>query len=95
MFSNYYSKCIYVEYCGEIVGLSENYRKEINVLKIGIYTFWNVPNYGTFMQAYALQKIIGRIFPGDDVRQIAYLNPRHYKAYYGINQSSFLSKSFL
>ncbi len=53
-------------------------------MKIGIYTFWNVPNYGTFMQAYALQKIIGRIFPRDDVRQIAYLNPRHYNAYYGM-----------
>ncbi len=23
---------------------------------VGILTFWNVPNYGTFAQAYALQK---------------------------------------
>ena len=25
---------------------------------IGILTFWNVPNYGAFMQAYALQKVL-------------------------------------
>ena len=52
--------------------------------KIGILTFWNVPNYGAYMQAYALQKTLGEIFPKDDVRQIAYLNPRHFNVYYGI-----------
>ena len=52
--------------------------------KIGILTFWNVPNYGAYMQAYALQKTLGELFPKDDVRQIAYLNPRHFNVYYGI-----------
>jgi hypothetical protein len=49
---------------------------------IGIYTFWNVPNYGTFAQAYALQRIIQKMFPDRDVRQIAYLDDKHYNFYY-------------
>lgn len=49
---------------------------------IGIYTFWNVPNYGTFAQAYALQKAIQKMYPNRDVRQISYLDDIHYKFYY-------------
>ena len=48
---------------------------------IGILTFWNVPNYGTFAQAYALQKAIAAIDEQRDVRQIAYLNKKHYNSY--------------
>lgn len=50
--------------------------------KIGILTFWDVPNYGAFLQAYALQKILSKRYPTYDVRQIAYLNPIHYSVYY-------------
>ncbi|MBQ9168033.1 MAG: polysaccharide pyruvyl transferase family protein [Oscillospiraceae bacterium] len=50
--------------------------------KTGILTFWNVPNYGTFIQAYALQKAIEKIQNGGDVRQIAYLHKHHYDFYY-------------
>ena len=48
----------------------------------GILTFWNVPNYGTFIQAYALQKTIQKLQSTEDVRQIAYLNKKHYNFYY-------------
>lgn len=59
--------------------------------KIGIFTFWDVPNYGTFMQAYALQQIIAKNYPEDKVLQISYLNRHHYKAYYStINTNYFL-----
>ncbi len=49
---------------------------------IGILTFWNVPNYGTFAQAYALQKVLSNLFPEREVLQIAYLNKHHYDNYY-------------
>ena len=52
--------------------------------KIGIYTFWNVPNYGTFAQAYALQKIISSRYPNILCRQIGYLDKRHYRSYYSV-----------
>lgn len=55
-----------------------------NAYDIGIYTFWNVPNYGTFAQAYAMQKIISSLQPKSDVRQIAYLPQLHYDFYYSI-----------
>ncbi len=48
----------------------------------GILTFWNVPNYGTFAQAYALQRVVAKYCTGNDVRQIAYLNRKHYRFYY-------------
>lgn len=51
---------------------------------IGILTFWNVPNYGTFAQAYALQKTIANMMPERDVCQIDYLNKRHFRSYYSI-----------
>lgn len=49
---------------------------------IGILTFWYVPNYGTFAQAYALQKVLEKLFPGKEVLQIAYLNKKHFDSYY-------------
>ena len=54
-----------------------------------ILTFWNVPNYGAFLQAYALQKYIESIDKEYKVRQIAYLNETHYGAYYSIVDKSF------
>lgn len=50
--------------------------------RIGILTFWNVPNYGAFLQAYALQKVLETRYPEYDVRQIPYLNQKHYNVYY-------------
>lgn len=57
--------------------------------EIGILTFWNVPNYGAFLQAYALQKYIESIDKEYKVRQIVYLNETHYCAYYSIIDKSF------
>lgn len=48
----------------------------------GILTFWNVPNYGTFIQAYALQKVLAELQSDKDVRQIAYLHDTHRSFYY-------------
>lgn len=51
---------------------------------IGILTYWSVPNYGAFVQAYALNKILKEyVYPSRDVKHIAYLNPKHYDLYYG------------
>ena len=44
---------------------------------IGILTFWKVPNYGTYAQAYALQKVLEYINPTRDVKQIAHLDKKH------------------
>lgn len=49
---------------------------------IGIQTFWNVPNYGTFAQAYALQKVLQEINKDKDVRQISHLDQRHFNFYF-------------
>ena len=57
--------------------------------EIGILTFWNVPNYGAFLQAYALQKAISSLDKDYDVKQIAYLEPVHYRQYYAINNTKF------
>lgn len=50
--------------------------------KIRILTFWNVPNYGSFMQAYALQRIIESRYAGCDVKQLPHLHKKHYDTYY-------------
>ncbi len=55
---------------------------------IGIQTFWNVPNYGTFAQAYALQKVLQQLNDDKDVRQIAHLDEHHFDFYY--NEKAFL-----
>ena len=60
--------------------------------QIGILTFWNVPNYGTFMQAYALQHFLQEMFPNDDIRQIRWLDDVHYDAYYAFINRSFRGK---
>ena len=52
---------------------------------IGIQTLWNVPNYGTFIQAYALQKTIEQISKRNTV-QIAHLDQKHYDFYYDYRQ---------
>ncbi len=63
---------------------------------IGIYTFWNVPNYGTFAQAYALQKVVQNLFPNRSVKQIAYLDKEHHKFYYSrIPRCKIWKKRFL
>ena len=49
---------------------------------IGIMTFWNVPNYGTFAQAYALQRVLQKLNENKCVRQIAHLDKKHYNFYY-------------
>ena len=53
-----------------------------NFYDAGILTFWGVPNYGTFAQAYALQKVLECRMPGRDVRQINHLDKYHYHFYY-------------
>lgn len=55
---------------------------------IGIQTFWNVPNYGTFAQAYALQKVLKEINVNKDVRQIAHLDQHHFDFYF--NRKAYL-----
>lgn len=52
--------------------------------QIGILTNWGVPNYGTFLQAYAMQKVIQEMCPETMVNQIAYLNKQHYDMYYSL-----------
>ena len=32
---------------------------------IGILTYWNIPNYGAFLQAYALQQVVQDMTPYD------------------------------
>lgn len=68
--------------------------------KIGILTFWGVPNYGAFAQAYALNKVVGRIMSKEDVKHIAYLHPQHYVLYFqkkkpqALSWKNWLSRSF-
>lgn len=50
--------------------------------KIRILTFWNVPNYGTFMQAYALQRVLESRYTEFEVKHMAYLNKKHFDMYY-------------
>lgn len=49
---------------------------------IGIQTFWNVPNYGTFAQAYALQKVLQQLNINKSVQQIAHLDQHHFDFYF-------------
>ena len=50
--------------------------------KIGIITYWGIPNYGTFLQGYALKKVIGKLRPDADVEVVPYVTNRHYNTYY-------------
>ena len=62
------------------------------MMKIGILTFWNVPNYGSYLQAYALQSCIQDLFPNDEVELISYLNEKHFRKYYSIVDVDFKYK---
>lgn len=53
--------------------------------RIGIITFWGVPNYGTFLQAYALKNTVQSLDSSISVEVVPYLNDSHYKVYYGIS----------
>lgn len=65
---------------------------------IGILTLWNVPNYGTFLQAYALQKVIEKL-SNREVVQIAHLDSHHFNFYYNykkyLQDYGILSKQFI
>lgn len=50
--------------------------------KISILTFWGVPNYGAFAQAYALNKKIQEMFPDYYVEHIGYLDSKHKDSYF-------------
>ncbi len=51
-------------------------------MKIGILTFWGVPNYGAFAQAYALNRVLKDNFNNAEVKHIAYLHPMHKNLYF-------------
>lgn len=55
---------------------------------IGIMTFWGVPNYGTFLQAYALKNVVEKQINDVKCEVIPYLNNKHYKKYYGLTPLS-------
>lgn len=72
-----------------------DYQFKSKCYDIGILTFWNVPNYGTFAQAYALERTLNKLFPNRESRQIAYLNKKHYDSYYNKPfPKNFLKKEF-
>ena len=48
---------------------------------IAILTYWGVPNYGGWTQAYALSAVINRVL-GKKARHIAYLEQSHWNNYY-------------
>lgn len=48
------------------------------VRKIGILTHHYINNYGAFLQAYALDEAIEKLFPHDEVWIINYVNIRHF-----------------
>ena len=50
--------------------------------KIGVLTFWGVPNYGAFAQAYALNKILKDCYKNAEVVHLAYLHTKHKKLYF-------------
>lgn len=45
--------------------------------KIGILTHHYIHNYGAFLQGYALQEAIKRLYPNDQVYMIDYVNKKH------------------
>lgn len=54
--------------------------------KIGILTFWGVPNYGAWAQSYALNKVVGKIVKDEyEVLHINYLCQTHNDLYYQNN----------
>lgn len=55
--------------------------------RVGILTFWGVPNCGAFAQAYALRNAVSEICNSREVFQIAYLSEIH-KNFYNINDNT-------
>ena len=45
--------------------------------KIGILTHHYIHNYGAFLQGYALQESIKKLYPNDEVYMIDYINKKH------------------
>lgn len=56
----------------------------MNKQKIAILSFWNVPNFGTFLQSYALVKVLQNMYPDYDVRLIPHVEDKHLQVYYKI-----------
>jgi len=55
--------------------------------KLGILTYWGVPNYGAWVQSYALNNIVRQIVGDEDeVKHINYLNDVHWDSYYKENE---------
>ena len=55
--------------------------------KIRILTYWGVPNYGAWTQAYALNRIIDTLIDReDDVKHIDYLEQSHWDMYYRVDE---------
>ena len=46
-------------------------------MKIGIITHHYINNYGAFLQGYALQNTIKKMFPNDEVYMVHYVNRKH------------------
>ncbi|MCR4792612.1 MAG: polysaccharide pyruvyl transferase family protein [Lachnospiraceae bacterium] len=49
---------------------------------VGILTFWGVPNYGGWAQAYALNKVVKETLCDCNAEHIAYLNQHHQDYYF-------------
>lgn len=49
-------------------------------MSVSILTYWGVPNYGAYAQAYALNAILRQL--GHKTEHISYLHPSHYKLYF-------------
>lgn len=47
-------------------------------MKIGILTHHYINNFGAFLQAYALQQAISKLYPDDDISIIDYVNLKHF-----------------
>lgn len=63
--------------------------------KIGIVTFWGVPNYGAWAQAYALNKTVRALSHVDDeVFHIEHLSREHWELYYKNNISLYNAFSY-
>lgn len=56
--------------------------------KFGILTFWGVPNFGAWAQAYALNNVVNSLIEttGGTVEHIAYLSQIHYEKMYKNNE---------
>lgn len=53
-------------------------------MKIGIITHINIPNYGCFLQCYALSSFLKKSYPSAEVQIVNYIKPSHTRMYYSI-----------